>query len=115
MINDSVEYQLGKLVAAVESHSKRMEDVIVKIDDSEKRRSEDFAKLTEHTKIIDENVREISKLRKDIEDVKPVVAEVRRWKTMGLGALGVVGFAMAALGASMQDIIAWVVKFFKGS
>lgn len=42
---------------------------------------------------------DITDVKGDIADIKPVTDDVRRWKTMGIGALGVTGIAAAAIGS----------------
>ncbi|EJL54362.1 hypothetical protein PMI09_02453 [Rhizobium sp. CF122] len=37
--------------------------------------------------------------------MKPVTEDVKRWKLMGLGALGVIGVGSMALGVTFADVI----------
>jgi len=55
---------------------------------------------------VDELVDEIGDLKsdmatvkRDVSDTKEVTEEVKRWKLMGMGALGVTGIAAGSLGA----------------
>lgn len=41
----------------------------------------------------------------DVKEMKPVTDDVRRWKLMGLGALGVIGFGGMAMGVTFADAI----------
>ena len=41
----------------------------------------------------------------DVAEMKPVTDDVRRWKLMGIGALGVTGIAAMALGVSFAEAI----------
>ncbi|PSH56715.1 DUF1515 domain-containing protein [Phyllobacterium endophyticum] len=42
-----------------------------------------------------------------------VTDEVRKWKLMGIGALGVVGIGGTALGVSLPISFEWVSRFFQ--
>lgn len=97
MIDAGVHQQLGTLVAEVKN---LREDL---------RRSEDRSdagRLT-MTRRMDEVVERMRTLegsmmlvKDDIASMKPVTDDVRKWKLMGMGALGVIGMAGAALGVT---------------
>ncbi|WP_197030324.1 DUF1515 family protein [Phyllobacterium sp. UNC302MFCol5.2] len=68
---------------------------------------------------IDEMVSEVGDIKTDIatiteqvKDSKIVTDEVRKWKLMGLGALGVVGIGGTALGVSIANSFEWVSRLF---
>lgn len=68
---------------------------------------------------IDEMVSEVGDIKTDIaaiteqvKDSKVVTDEVRKWKLMGLGALGVVGIGGTALGVSIANSFEWVSRLF---
>lgn len=42
-----------------------------------------------------------------VDDSKAVTDQVKQWKLMGLGALGVVGLACTALGVTLATSIEW--------
>ena len=46
----------------------------------------------------------------DVAEMKPVTDEVRRWKLMGIGALGVVGIGGASIGYAFQAPIDWLLR-----
>lgn len=52
----------------------------------------------------------IEAVKDDVAEMKPVTEEVKRWKLMGLGALGVVGIGGASLGYAFQAPIDWLLK-----
>ncbi|NKJ03489.1 hypothetical protein FHT29_000434 [Rhizobium sp. SG741] len=61
---------------------------------------------------MDETIDRIGKLettivtvQEDISEMKPVTDDVKRWKLMGLGALGMIGIAGIALGVSFADAL----------
>lgn len=45
----------------------------------------------------------------DMAEMKPVADDVKRWKLMGIGALGVTGIAAMALGVSFAEAIRRIV------
>lgn len=47
----------------------------------------------------------VSAIGADVVEMKPVTDDVRRWKLMGIGALGVTGIAAMALGVSFAEAI----------
>ncbi|TWD54497.1 uncharacterized protein DUF1515 [Agrobacterium vitis] len=47
----------------------------------------------------------ITNVQTDIADIKPVTNEVKRWKLIGLGALGMIGIGGIALGVSFADVL----------
>ncbi len=51
----------------------------------------------------------VATIGEDVAEMKPVTDDVRRWKLMGIGALGVTGIAAMALGVSFAEAIRRVV------
>lgn len=47
----------------------------------------------------------ISAVQDDVTDMKPITDDVRRWKLIGLGALGMIGISGIALGVSFADAL----------
>ncbi len=41
----------------------------------------------------------------DVTEMMPVTEDVKRWKPMGLGALGVIGIGGMVLGVAFADVI----------
>jgi glucose-6-phosphate isomerase len=67
---------------------------------------------------MDEIANEVGEIKTDIAaitsqvaDSKIVTDEVRKWKLMGLGALGVVGIGGTALGVSLANSFEWLTRF----
>lgn len=108
-IDASVHRQLGELVAGLRG----LKDDIQEIRDAQLR-SED--KSTHSRTVIhrrmDEMVsqvgtleRHITNVQTDVADMKPVTNDVKRWKLMGIGALGMIGIGGIALGVSFADVL----------
>lgn len=51
----------------------------------------------------------VSSIAADVADMRPVTYDVKRWKLMGIGALGVTGIAAMALGVSFAEAIRRIV------
>lgn len=47
----------------------------------------------------------VSTIDANVAEMKPVTDDVKRWKLMGIGALGVTGIAAMALGVSFAEAI----------
>jgi predicted phage tail protein len=68
---------------------------------------------------MDEIVAEVGDIKTDIatitgqvKDSKAVTDQVKQWKLMGLGALGVVGIGGTTLGVTLASSVEWVAKLF---
>jgi len=51
----------------------------------------------------------VSTIDANVAEMKPVTDDVKRWKLMGIGALGVTGIAAMALGVSFAEAIRRIV------
>ena len=47
----------------------------------------------------------MSEMKEDVSEMKPVTDDVKRWKLMGIGALGVIGIGGMVLGVTFADAI----------
>jgi hypothetical protein len=102
MIDASVHQQLGTLIAEVKN---LREDF---------RRGEDRADAgrASMSRRMEELVGRVGTLegamvvvKDDIAEMKPVTEDVRKWKLMGIGALGVIGIGGASLGVTFADVV----------
>lgn len=64
---------------------------------------------------MDESVLEgdVGAITGQVADSKVVTDEVRKWKLMGIGALGVVGIGGTALGVSLANSFEWLSRLFE--
>ncbi|MBB3979114.1 ElaB/YqjD/DUF883 family membrane-anchored ribosome-binding protein [Rhizobium azooxidifex] len=46
-----------------------------------------------------------SEIKEDVSEMKPVTDDVKRWKLMGIGALGVIGIGGMVLGVTFADAV----------
>ncbi|HBF31874.1 DUF1515 family protein [Rhizobium sp.] len=108
-IDASVHRQLGELVAGLRG----LKDDIQEIRDAQLR-SED--KSTQSRAVVHRRMDEmvsrvgaleqhITNVQADVADMKPVTNDVKRWKLMGIGALGMIGIGGIALGVSFADVL----------
>ena len=113
-----VHRQLGELVAGMRG----LQESIHRIEDGA-RRAEDKSAASQanvHRRMdqLAERVNELeasaSAIGAEISDMKPVTDDVRRWKLMGIGALGVTGIAAMALGVSFAEAIRRIVFVVAG-
>jgi glucose-6-phosphate isomerase len=93
------------------------------IDASERRafsenREADEKRAQVHRRM-DDIVAEVSDIKTDIatiteqvKDSKAVTDDVKKWKLMGIGALGVVGIGGTALGVSLANSFEWLARLF---
>ena len=87
------------------------------------RRSEeksDVSRASVHRRM-DEIVDRVSKVeasvdtvQDDVREMKPVTEDVKRWKLMGMGALGMMGIAGIALGVSFADALKRIAALLMG-
>lgn len=90
-----------------------LQDSIRRIEEAA-RRSEDKSEASRAVvhRRLDEVVDRFGKVetsiftvQEDVTEMKPVTEEVRRWKLMGMGALGVAGLAAMALGVTFSEAL----------
>lgn len=105
----SVHRQLGELVAGMRG----LQESIRRIEDGAQR-AED--KATSSRAVVHQRMDQlvdrvgdlevtVSTLGGDVSEMKPVTDDVKRWKLMGIGALGITGIAAMALGVSFAEVI----------
>lgn len=112
-IDASVHRQLGELVAGMRS----LQDSIRRLEEGAVR-SEDKAassRATVHQRMdqivdrVGDVEASVTSIGADVAEMKPVTDDVKRWKLMGIGALGVTGIAAMALGVSFAEAIRRIV------
>lgn len=107
-VNSNTERTLGIILGKLEGIESRLT-----------RQDESRAKLHSRTDEIARQITgiesDLAPIRKDVADAKAVTDEVRRWKLMGLGALGVVGLGGTALGVALASSLEWIARLFRGA
>jgi hypothetical protein len=117
-IDAAVHRQLGELVAGMHS----LQESIKRVED-QSRRSEDKAtesRAAVHRRMDDMVSRvgsveqTVSSLKDDVLEMKPVTEDVKRWRLMGLGALGMIGIGGIALGVTFADAMKRIASLLLG-
>ncbi|WP_244496112.1 MULTISPECIES: DUF1515 family protein [unclassified Ensifer] len=109
----AVHRQLGELAAGMRALQDTMRRIEEGADRAEDKAAESRAGV--HRRM-DELVGRVGHLETstativaDVAEMKPVTDDVKRWKLMGIGALGVTGIAAMALGVSFAEAIRRIV------
>ncbi|PST19708.1 hypothetical protein C7U61_14540 [Rhizobium sp. JAB6] len=97
-----IHQQIGTLTAKV--------DMLIEATRRQEEKS-DVSRSSMHRRL-DEVVDRVSKVetsivtvQEDVSEMRPVTDDVKRWKLMGLGALGMIGIAGMAMGVTFADAI----------
>jgi hypothetical protein len=109
MTDVNINLMLGRLLAEVENlrgDFRRSEDK------SDLSRASMHRRLDEMTTRVGNLETTVMATKDDVAEMKPVTEDVRKWKLMGLGALGVVGLGGAALGLSLAGAMQSMLQFF---
>ena len=101
MIDAGVHQQLGTLIAEVKN---LREDFRRSENRSEAGRASTSRRMDELVERVGTLEGSLAAVKDDIAAMKPVTEDVRKWKLMGMGALGVIGIGGAALGVTFADV-----------
>ncbi|OLP44662.1 DUF1515 family protein [Rhizobium oryziradicis] len=108
-IDASVHRQLGELVAglrALQDDMREIKDAQIRAEDkSNQSRAVVHRRMDEMVGHVGALERNISTVQADVADMKPVTNDVKRWKLIGIGALGMIGIGGIALGVSFADVL----------
>lgn len=104
--------QIGTLTAKVDMILEAMRRSEDKADVS---RASVHRRLDEMTDRVGKVEANVSTVQVDITEMKPITDDVRRWKLMGLGALGVVGIGGTALGITLAGVFHRLLEFLKAA
>lgn len=107
------ERTLGQLLAKVEN----IEKTLSKADESRAAVHRRIDDVVDEMGAVKSDIggfkSDLKAMSKTVQGTKDVTDEVRRWKLMGLGALGVVGMGGTALGAAIVGAFEWISKIPK--
>ncbi|WP_026616369.1 DUF1515 family protein [Ensifer aridi] len=96
----SVHQQLGTLIAEVKN---LREDFRRSEDKSDASRASMHRRMDELVERVGTLEGSTAAMQGDITEMKPITDDVRKWKLMGMGALGVIGVGGAAVGVTFAD------------
>ncbi|MBT9373172.1 DUF1515 family protein [Rhizobium sp. CSW-27] len=117
-IDAGVHRQLGELVEGLRGVKDDMREIKDMMARSEDRSTENRARM--HRRMDDMVGRvgaveaNVADVQRDIAQMKPVTDDVRRWKLMGMGGLGVIGLGGMALGVSFADALKRIATLLLG-
>ncbi|OLP44170.1 DUF1515 family protein [Rhizobium oryziradicis] len=108
-IDVGVHRQLGELVAGLrglKDDIQEIRDAQLRADDrSTQSRAVVHRRMDELVSNVGTLERHITSIQADVADMKPVTNDVKRWKLIGIGALGMIGIGGIALGVSFADVL----------
>jgi hypothetical protein len=102
MIDATTHQQLGTLIAEVKN---LREDFRRSEDKSDASRASIHRRMDELVDRVGKVEGAVAQVNDDVTEMKPVTDDVRRWKLMGIGALGMIGIGGIALGVSFADAL----------
>lgn len=112
-IDAAVHRQLGELVAGMrglQESIRRLEEGSVRAEDkAATSRAAVHQRMDQLVDRVGDLEASVSTIDSNVAEMKPVTDDVKRWKLMGIGALGVTGIAAMALGVSFAEAIRRVV------
>lgn len=111
MTEFAVHEKLGTLLAEVKN---LREDFRRSEDKSDASRASVHRRMDELVDRVGKVEGSIAQINEDVIEMKPVTDDVRKWKLMGIGALGVVGLGGTALGVSIAGFFEQLSRFFRG-
>jgi len=94
--------QMGEVLAEVRNLRDAFRDSEIKSDRSRASMHQRMDLLVDRVGKVEGSV---AAVQEDISEMRPVTDDVRRWKLMGLGALGVIGVGGMAMGVTFADAI----------
>ncbi len=109
-VEASLHQQIGRLIATVEGLQQDFRRSEQKSDAS---RAAMHRRLDEVVERVGRQEGEIATARIEIDQMRPVTDDVRKWKLMGLGALGVVGIGGTAFGVSIAGVLERMAHFLR--
>ncbi|KQX20961.1 hypothetical protein ASD01_29530 [Ensifer sp. Root423] len=112
-IDAAVHRQLGELVAGMrglQESIRRLEEGSVRAEDkAATSRAAVHQRMDQLVDRVGDLEASVSTIDSNVAEMKPVTDDVKRWKLMGIGALGVTGIAAMALGVSFAEAIRRIV------
>lgn len=94
--------QMGEVLAEIRNLRDAFRQAEIKSDTSRATMHQRMDQLVDRVGKVEGGV---AAVQEDVTEMKPVTDEVRRWKLMGMGALGVTGLAAMALGVTFSEAL----------
>nr|WP_082529988.1 DUF1515 family protein [Rhizobium sp. Root1203] len=103
--------QMGEVLAEVRNLRDAFRDSEVKSDRSRATMHQRMDQLVDRVGKVEGAVVSV---QEDVSEMRPVTDDVRRWKLMGIGALGVIGVGGMVLGVTFADVLRRALSFLVG-
>jgi hypothetical protein len=117
-IDAAVHRQLGELIAGMrglQESVKRVEDQALRSEDkSAESRAVVHRRMDEISSRVGSVESSLTSVKDDVTEMKPVTDDVKRWRMMGIGALGMIGVGGVALGVSFGDAVKRLLSLLTG-
>lgn len=117
--NAAVHQTLGQLLEAVKNLGGEVHSIREDMRRSEEKSDTSRAGMHKRIDAIVDRVggveAKITQTQNDVGEMKPVTDDVKKWKLMGLGALGVVGLGGVALGVTLAGFFDQLVRFVRAT
>lgn len=94
--------QMGEVLAEIRNLRDAFRQSEIKSDNSRSTMHQRMDQLVDRVGKVEGAV---ASVQEDVSEVRPVTDDVRRWKLMGIGALGVIGVGGMVLGVTFADVI----------
>lgn len=112
MTEPNINYQLGAILAEVKNLK---EDFRRSEDKSDLSRSAVHRRMDELVARVGSLETTLQATKSEVAEMKPVTDDVKKWKLMGIGALGVVGIGGTAMGVMLAGVLEKMAHFLKGA
>ena len=94
--------QMGEVLAEVRNLRDAFRQAEIKSDSSRASMHQRMDQLVDRVGTLEGNV---AAVKEDVSEMRPITEDVKRWKLMGIGALGVIGVGGMAMGVTFADAI----------
>lgn len=115
----AVHRTLGQLLEAVKNLGSEIYSIRSDTLRSEQKSDESWATMHKRVDALVDRVAgveaTVEKTKTDVRDMKPVTDDVKKWKLMGMGALGVVGVGGVALGVTLAGFFDQLVRLIRAT
>lgn len=106
---------IHQLLGALTAEVKNLRDDLRRYEEkSDQNRSKTHSRIDELVDRIAKLETAITSHKDDIDEMKPTVDQVKRWRLMGMGALAVVGIGGAAMGVTFATAAQKILKWLAG-
>ena len=103
--------QMGEVLAEVRNLRDAFRDSEIKSDRSRATMHQRMDQLVDRVGKVEGAV---TSVQEDVSEMRPVTDDVRRWKLIGIGALGVIGVGGMVLGVTFADVFRRALSFVLG-